>query len=466
MPAPAQGHPQPARPPGGLHYGWVIVGILVVVQVIGSAISQSAGVMVTPLRDPHGDFGWGIGTIGALMAVYYVVGALFAPISGWLGERYGARRLMLAGGLLYGGSMGLLGLVRQPWHFLLAFSLLLALTQSICMVPLIAAVSGWFRRRLGLATGVLWAAGGLGAALLAPLVGFLMQVLGWQGTFWSLGAIGGGLILSLTILFRDRPADLGLTPYGAAADDPPAVVRSPALERLRRQVFTRHMRRTRAFWSLPLIHGLGCAGHGIVLIYVVPLAVEQGLTLVSASVILSLIAVWSIGGRLLTPIVAERSGGKPIMAAALLIQGLTVLVLWWAHEAWTFYLFGSLFGIGFGGEMSAYLVVNRQYFGTGPTSTLYGWEMMGAMLGHAVATGLAGLVLALTGSFPLVLALSMAFSLVGVLVILRLESSARVLIPHWEESLPPEARSLRSHGEPTVIPNAAPVRPIPPAQWT
>jgi MFS transporter, OFA family, oxalate/formate antiporter len=199
MPAPAQGHPQPARPPGGLHYGWVIVGILVVVQVIGSAISQLAGVMITPLRDPHGGFRWGIGTIGALMAVYYVVGALFAPISGWLGERYGARRLMLAGGLLYGGSMGLLGLVRQPWHFLLAFSLLLALTQSICIVPLIAAVSGWFRRRLGLATGVLWAAGGLGAALLAPLVGFLMQALGWQGTFWSLGAIGGGLILSLTI---------------------------------------------------------------------------------------------------------------------------------------------------------------------------------------------------------------------------------------------------------------------------
>jgi len=29
-----------------------------------------------------------------------------------------------------------------------------------------------------------------------------------------------------------------------------------------------------------------------------------------------------------------------------------------------FYLFGSLFGIGFGGEMTAYLVVNRQYFGT------------------------------------------------------------------------------------------------------
>ncbi len=127
------------------------------------------------------------------------------------------------------------------------------------------------------------------------------------------------------------------------------------------------------------------------------------------------------------------------MAAALLLQGLTVLVLWGAHEAWTFYLFGSLFGLGFGGEMSAYLVVNRQDFGTGPTSTVYGLEMMGALLEHAVATGLAGLVLAVTGSFPLVLALSMAFSIGGVLVILHLESSAQVLIPHWETAVLPEA---------------------------
>jgi MFS family permease len=442
LPASAPRYSQPGRLPSGLHYSWVIVSILVVVQVIGSAISQSAGILVAPLRDPHGDFGWGIGTIGALLAVYYVVGAVFAPISGWLGERYGARHLMLAGGLLYGSSMVLLGLVRQPWHFLLTFSVLLSLTQSICMVPLIAAVSGWFRRRLGLATGILWAAGGLGAAGLAPLVSVLLNTLGWQGTFWSLGIIGGSIIVSLTLLFRNHPADLGLTPYGATTADPPAVVRSPAVERQRRKVFTQQMRRTRAFWSLPLIHGLGCAGHGIVLLYAVPLAVERGLTLVSASVILSLISVCSIGSRLLTPIVAERWGGKPIIAAALVIQGLTVPVLWWAHEAWTFYLFGSLFGIGFGGEMTAYLVVNRQYFGTGPTGTLYGFEMMGALLGHAVASGLAGLVLYATGSFLLVLLLSMAFSLVGVGVILRLESSAQVLIPHWEEALPPAARSM------------------------
>ncbi len=68
--------------------------------------------------------------------------------------------------------------------------------------------------------------------------------------------------------------------------------------------------------------------------------------------------------------------------------------------------------------------------------------MMGALLGNAVAAGLAGLVLYATGSFWLVLLLSMAFSRVGVGVILRLESTARVLIPDWEAALPPAARLM------------------------
>ena len=45
------------------------------------------------------------------------------------------------------------------------------------------------------------------------------------------------------------------------------------------------------------------------------------------------------------------------------------------------------------------------------------------------------------GSYVLVFALSAAFSLTGVLVISTLDSTSQVLIPDWEESLPPEARN-------------------------
>ena len=433
-----------------MHYSWVIVALLALVQIIGSSIGMAAGVIVAPLSDLEGGFGWSIGMIGAALMVYYFTAAVFAPISGWLGDRYGARRMMFFGGVLYLASMLLLGIISQPWHFFVTFGVMLSITQSISMVPLMTAVTQWFRRRLGLGVGLLWGAGGVGTAIMAPLIGYLMGAVGWQGTFWAIGIVGGGILIFLTMLFRNRPADLDLMPYGASPTDPVEYVRPAAAERLRTKVYNQHIRSTKAFWNLPLIHSLGCAGHGIILIYSIPIAVQQGISLLTAAVILSLISLFSVGSRFVTPIAAERFGGKRVMVLSLFIQGITVLCLFWASDVWIFYLFGVLFGIGFGGEMSAYMVVNRQYFGSGPMAMTYGFQMMGALIGHGVATGLAGLVIYVTGSFTPILVLSMVFSFVGALVILTLEPSHEMLIPDWEESLPPEVRSAPPIGAPAA----------------
>ena len=424
-----------------LHRAWVILTILVVVQIVGQAISMSAGIMVPLLKDQEGMFGWNMAIIGGALALYYLVGALTSPVAGMLGDRFGARPIMFGCGVLYLLSMFLVGMVSEIWHFFIAFSVMLAVTQSFTFVPLQASIGGWFRLRLGLATGLLQGAGGIGAALLAPGVALLLEMVGWRETFWFIAIVGGGLIILMSLFFRSRPVDAGVRPYGARGDDPPDLVISKEVLALRLKVFGHHMRRTRAFWNLPTIHGLGCAGHGIVLIYSIPFAKDMGLSLTSAAFILTFISIFSIAGRFIVPILAERIGGKPVMMVALFVQCITVAVLFFANDPWTFYLFGALFGLGFGGEMSAYLVVNRQYFGSGPMATFYGYEIMGAMMGHAIATGLGGLVIFITGSYLPVLGLSMAFSIVGVVVITSLESSRRILIPNWEDSLPPEARS-------------------------
>ena len=442
--------PTETRSPKGIHRAWIILAILAVAQIVGQSISMAAGVMVAPLNDPDGGFGWNLGLIGTALATYYLFGAVASPITGMLGDRYGARPMMLACGLLYAASMIMIGTVTHLWQFFLYFGVMLSVTQSLAMVPLLASVNGWFKQRLGLATGLLWASGGIGAAAVAPGIASLLNAVGWQATFTYIGLGGGGLLVFLTFFFRSKPADAGVTAFGARADDPPEIIRSKEIDRLRLKVFNRAMRRTRAFWNLPTIHGLGCAGHGIVLIYSIPLAIDQGVSLTAASYILALISVFSIVGRFMAPILAERLGAKPVMMTALFIQGLTVLVLFWAQDAWTFYLFAGLFGLGFGGEMSAYLVVNRQYFGTGPLATLYGFEMMGALSGHAIATILAGLVIYVTGSFNPALVLSMFFSFTGVLVIFSMESGARVLIPDWEQTLPPEARTTPRTAEQAV----------------
>ena len=431
----------PTRHTNKVHYGWIIVAILAASQIVVQSISMAAGIMVAPLNDPDGNFGWGMGIIGGALAMYYLVGAIFSPIAGWLGDRYGVKKTLVACGFLFALGMISLGFVTTLWQFFLVFGVILAMTEAIAFVPLITAVSVWFRRRLGLAVGILWAAGGIGAAALAPLVGYLLENVGWERAFVYIGVVGGGIILLLVPFFRNRPIDVGIEPYGALANDAPEVRWSVRVLKLRLKVFNQHIRTTKEFWNLPLIHALGCAGHGIILIYSIPIAVQQGISLTAAALILSLINIFSVISRLITPIVTERMGAKPAMTVALALQGLTVIVLFGAQEPWSFYLFAVLFGIGFGGEMSAYPVVNRQYFGDGPIGTFYGIEEMGALLGHAVATALAGFILYATNSFTPILVLSMGFSFTGVAVILTLAPSTEVLIPDWEQSLPPQARS-------------------------
>ncbi|MCH8799368.1 MAG: MFS transporter [Chloroflexi bacterium] len=430
-----------AKMPFGIHYSWVIVAVLAIVQIFGSSVFMIAGVMVPPLTDPEGGFRWGIGELSMAIALYYVFSAIFAPITGYLGDRYGARPMMFAGAVLYGVGMVALGFVTELWHFFLFYSFLMSFTASITMVPMMASISGWFRRSLGWGVGILWATGGIGTAVLAPLVAYLLDTIGWQATFTTVGLAGTGIMLLVFPLIRSKPADIGIRPFGAASDGPEDPPRDRSMEALRLKVFNQHMRRTRAFWNLPIIHALGCAGMGIVLIYVIPLAVQEGLGLSAAALIITIISLVSITSRLGAPVLAEAFGPRKVMAASLVIQSLTVLILLWAHDPWVFYLFAAAFGVGFGAEWTGYIEINRRYFGDGPMGTCYGWQMTGAFAGHAVTTFLAGLVIYVTGSFYPVFVLSAVFSAAGLVVIAMLDSTSHVLIPDWEESLPPEARS-------------------------
>ncbi len=213
-----------------------------------------------------------------------------------------------------------------------------------------------------------------------------------------------------------------------------------------------HARRTRAFWNLPTIHNLGCMGHAVVMVHGVFFATTRGLSLEAAALIISIYSLSSIGSRFMTPLLADRFGSKGVMALAYFIQGISVVLLFWAYEPWQFYVFAVFFGIGFGGEMSAFLVINRQYFGMGPIRTIFGFQSMGAGIGMAFGGLIGSVIYDFFGSYDVAWVISIAASLGGVVCILLLEPTSRVLIPNWEESLPAEAQT------PAPAPASAPAR--------
>ena len=421
------------------HYAWVIVATVTIVQMVGSSIRSAFGVLVDPMVET---FGWSQNSVGAAYAFSSIISALFAPISGRLGDRYGGRRVMLLGGAMLVSGLMLTGASNNLWQFYIGFGVLMGIAQSIFMVNTISGVSVWFRRQLGVGIGLM-ALSGLGAAFAAPVMGLLISHTSWQTAFWAAAVASGAIIFSLLIiLFRDDPSAVGLKPYGATEDDPPQITtRNGALSSIRAKTFQSHVKRTQAFWNLIAVHFLGCVGHAIVLVWVIPLATHQGLSLVAAGGILSIISVVSIVTRFITPVVADHMGSKGVMGLAFFMQGATVLMLFWAHDIWFFYLFALLFGIAFGGEMSAFPIINRQYYGHGPLGNTYGWQMLGSGIGMGLGGWIGGPIFDLTGSYDLAIWLSAAFSLGGALAIALLEPTSRMLIPNWEESLPPEARS-------------------------
>ena len=321
-------------------------------------------------------------------------------------------------------------------------------------------MAAWFKRRLGLAVGIQQSLGGMGSSIMAPALALVLGHTEWQTAFWIMTAVGGGIIFTLLIFFRGDPADRGLRPYGSTEEDPPPAPKSnPAVTKLRTQVFLQHVRRTRAFWNLISIHHLGCVGHSIIIVSVVKFATTQGISLQAAALIISIYSLCSISSRFFVPVLADRWGAKGVMALFFFLQGATVALLFWAHDPWQFYLFAALFGIGFGGEMSAFIVINRQYYGMGPVRTVYGFQHLGSGLGMALGGLIGSVIYDQLGSYDLAWAISIGASLAGVVCIFLLEPTSRILIPHWEESLPPEARS------PTIETAAAPQlsRPAPAA---
>ena len=92
--------------------------------------------------------------------------------------------------------------------------------------------------------------------------------------------------------------------------------------------------------------------------------------------------------------------------------------------------------------MTVFPIINRQYYGDAPTGTAYGWQMLGSGFGMALGPLAGGFLWDATGEYTSSVILAFALSLIGVISIIFLPTTARHQVPNWEEALPPEIRAL------------------------
>lgn len=342
------------------------------------------------------DFGWSRSLVAGAFSVFALVHGLLSPGLGWLVDRIGSRRLVLAGGVVLAASLVLDGAVQTPGHLYLAFGVFTAVGAAAAgWVPAVILVQGWYPRHVGLALGVVGSGIGVGIFLVVPLCQFLIGALGWRWAFRVMGALCALWIVPATLwLLRDPPqvsASTGGAPLviGLAGDlTLAAAVRVPA------------------FWLLGSAHLLGNVACQTLLVHQAAYLVDHRIVPFVAASVVSLVGLASIVGKAGGGWFSDRFGrevthgiGMACVVASVAMLGLVALFPGPAPA----YVYGALVGLGYSVTAALMPAIFSDVFRGRRFGMIFGTLQTSTALGGSAGPWLAGRVFDVTGSYALAL---------------------------------------------------------------
>jgi MFS family permease len=352
--------------------------------------------------DPIGaDTGWSRAGISTAMTLAFL--GLGVAGFGWgaLSDRYGPRRVVLAGTVLLGAT----AIGASQASSLLGFQLLYGVGMGVAagsfFAPVIATTASWFDRNRSLAVSLVSAGMGVAPMTISPLAAWLVTQYDWRTALLLIG-IGAWLLLLPAVWFiRAAP---GAAP--AATGEAPADPGLPVGQALR----------SRAFVVLGLTFFACCAAHSGPIFHTVSYAIGCGLPMVAAVTIYSMEGAAGLAGRLVFGVLADRLGAQPVLVAGLLVQAFAAASYLLVNRLGGFYAVAIVFGMAYGGVMPLYAVLARDHFGPRILGTVLGAATMLSSLGMALGPVLGGWLYDRSGSYGWMYLGSMAVGLGAVAI--------------------------------------------------
>jgi sugar phosphate permease len=284
-----------------------------------------------------------------------VVGPLFGFGAGLMIDRFGPRRLMMAGVVMAGGA--LIGLASVStltgFYFFYFFNALGYVTAG--PLPCQVLLTRWFDQARGMAMGVAYLGIGIGGALVPILAYALTQTFGWRGALRCLGVLMILVALPAAAFAGEPPKPDSTGPGAPGAASLAPVFRRPA------------------FWLLAIgsMTSIGAVG-GTTQNLKLYLSLDRHLGQSQIAGILSLILVGSIVGRLTMGWLADRWPKKHVMLLVYAIVALSIPPLAFSSAVAMLRVFAFLFGIGLGGDYMMIPLVAAELFDV---------RLMGRLLG-------------------------------------------------------------------------------------
>ena len=404
-----------------IFYGWwIVTACLCINMYTGGVVFFGFTAVFEPIAN---EFGWSYAQISLAASLRGFEMGLLSPIIGLLVDRWGPKRLMFSGAFLGGLGLILLSRISSLGMFYSSF-ILITIGMSTCTSTVtVTAVANWFRKNMGIATGVVVSGFALGG-LIVPLATTLIDDLGWRNAMVILG-IGLWIIgLPLSLAVRHKPEQYGLHVDGIP-DKPKESGRYSNLSNDNgKDIDVRQALMSRPFWHISFMAMYQTFAVSAVVTHVMPYFSSIGINRAVAGFMASAIPVASIGGRLSFGFLGDKFAKKWIAASGItmLIIGLILFGNVPNLGIWILLPFTVLFGVGWGGNVPMRPALLREYFGRKRIGTLLGFAFGVAVAGQIAGAPLAGWLFDIWGNYQTIWFLYAGlgiFALISILTIPR-----------------------------------------------
>jgi MFS family permease len=337
-----------------------------------------------------------------------VVGPVFGFIAGWIIDRFGTRRVMMAGIVMAGGALVGLGWVSTlgMFYFFYFFNAL----GYVCGGPLPTQVllSRWFDKSRGKAMGFAYLGIGIGGATVPWISHALIQHLGWQSALQSLGVLIIVVSFPLAFFVKEAPSPPTSDRKVSGSADVMAAFKTRPFYLL-------------TFGSMCSIAAVSGTQQNLKLFLSLDRHFSQG----DAAEVLSLVLSFSIVGRLLMGWMADRFSKKYVMLLTYLLVATGIPFLFLSHSQGV-YVAAAVFGIGLGGDYMIIPLMTAEIFGMQVLGRLLGVILTAGGIAEAVSPWLTGRLRDATGNYSESCFVLMGIALLGAAVVLGLPQRRKV----------------------------------------
>jgi len=393
---------------------WVILGAAMLIQLcLGTLYTWS--VFVNPLKIAYGFTNTQTQIVFSLNVAAIALAVLFA---GRWQDKIGPRKVIVFGGLLFGGGYLLAGLLSQGSFAVIVtgIGIISGIGSGFAYISVVATGIKWFPERKGLITGLIVGGMGSGTIIIAELSSHLIQQVGVLGTFTAFGIVFLAVVIPLAMVFKNPPV-------GAEAEkiEEPQVV-------MKKEMTRREMFKTMQFWILWTMFVCG-ASAGLMYIGILKSFGERlpGITSVMAGAAVAIFALGNTAGRISLGWLSDKIGFRKTLFFMFITQALMISALvnmispynFWPDFLPIFYqpsmaglgVVSAWMGFNFGANFSLFPSATAKSFGIKNLGANYGAMFTAYGIGGLIGPIINGKILDRTGSclYAFILAMVLCF---------------------------------------------------------